>query len=235
MRLLEATVIPTLPTVSFKELFHVGPMNAADKRDDSYEGSGLSVSLHPDEWRSIASGLVAGDTWRCLKPGNRFVASYKVPRKVVKALGAWGVEQGLATPTTLWRMKYYDDDDQEFRYFDMESKAEAEAEAEMYDRTTVKKVLGGGLVATPALSKRTRVRRIDPTMVLNLLLTVYAEESGYDGVWWADRLDPDGRHRAASSCLPRSRHGASKRSRRPSTRQFSSWNRALAWIKTPTN
>jgi hypothetical protein len=44
------------------------------------------------------------------------------------------------------------------------------------------------LIATDSLRQRTK-NDAAPVTVPDLVLTVYAEEHGYDGVWWNDRLD----------------------------------------------
>jgi hypothetical protein len=44
----------TLPIKKISKVFHVGEMNIKNKSKFSLEGSGLSVSINPDEWRKIA-------------------------------------------------------------------------------------------------------------------------------------------------------------------------------------
>jgi len=44
----------TLPTKKITKVFHVGDLNIKNKSTSSLEGSGLSVSKNPDEWRQIA-------------------------------------------------------------------------------------------------------------------------------------------------------------------------------------
>lgn len=47
------------------EFYHVGTLKKEDKRNDSYEGLGLSVSICPDAWRKIAK--LPGETFYCEK------------------------------------------------------------------------------------------------------------------------------------------------------------------------
>ena len=50
---------------SFAKLWHVGSMNPRIKRPGSYEGAGLSVSVHPEDWQQIAE--IGGDLWELTK------------------------------------------------------------------------------------------------------------------------------------------------------------------------
>jgi hypothetical protein len=182
-----AQPVPSIPTVTFPMLWHVGSLDPSKKRNDSHEGAGLSVSLHPDAWRRIARGFVIGDTWRCAKPGNRFIAAHRLKRTQRAAIADWGVEQGLVAQQTNWRVSWFDDELDSKVSMDFADKKEAEDEAA--DRDVRPKPIQGGLVATPALRQRT-MSKASPVMVPDLLLTAYAEEHSFDGVWWADRLDP---------------------------------------------
>jgi hypothetical protein len=89
-----------LPTVGHAEVWHVGTMDPGDKRRQSWEGMGLSVSRHPHGWVKICDGHVRGDFWRLEKPTAAFVDMIALRWReefadVRKALVRWGVEQGL--------------------------------------------------------------------------------------------------------------------------------------------
>src|SRR5271166_6235655 len=111
---------------SFKKLWHVGSMNPNDKRDDSYEGAGLSVSVNPEEWQEIAR--IGGDLWELTKAGNKFVNYHRLSKAQKQQIANWGVQNGYATPAELWRHSYYDDELEEWRYSDFDTKQKAEAE-----------------------------------------------------------------------------------------------------------
>ena len=175
---------------SFKKLWHVGTMNPKDKRDDSYEGAGLSVSVNPEEWQQIAR--IGGDLWEFTKPGNKFVNFHRLSKAQRKQIADWGVENGYAQPAELWRHSFFDEELDDWRYSDYATKAEAEGElGSGYDQEKVEPVKGG-LTATPKLSQKSLRGKIDPLEVMDLLVTAYAEdELDCDGVWWADDLDPE--------------------------------------------
>ncbi len=176
------------PTRSFKKLYHVGSLNASQKRRNSYEGAGLSVSLHPNEWRAIARGFVSGDTWVCTRANNQFVDAHKMRKAHRQMVAQWGVENGYVTIASKWRVSYYDDEFEGERYFEFSSREQAEEEA--HDLGTEPQEIRGAMIATPLLQKRT-LSRAEPVAVADLLLTVYVEDATpFDGVWWADRLDP---------------------------------------------
>jgi ADP-ribose pyrophosphatase YjhB (NUDIX family) len=186
---------------SFKKLWHVGSMNPNDKRDDSYEGAGLSVSVNPDEWQQIAR--IGGDLWELTKAGNRFVNFHRITAGQKKAILQWGIQNGLAESAELWRYSYTteseygDEPEQRYGLYDSEAKAREQLGGysegpEGYDPAVegVEKV-EGGVKATAKLSQRTHRNNIDPSEVYDLVVTVYAEDMlDCDGVWWADTLDP---------------------------------------------
>jgi RNA:NAD 2'-phosphotransferase (TPT1/KptA family)/8-oxo-dGTP pyrophosphatase MutT (NUDIX family)/ribosomal protein L32 len=175
---------------SFKTLWHVGTMNPKDKRDDSYEGAGLSVSVNPEEWQMIAK--IGGDLWELTKPGNKFVNFHRLSKPQRKQIADWGIKNGYAQPANLWRHTWYDDEIDDERYSDYATKEEAEAELGGYGEGEKVEPVKGGLTATPKLSQKSKRGKIDPLEVLDLLVTAYAEdELDCDGVWWADDLDPD--------------------------------------------
>ena len=175
---------------SFGKLWHIGTMNPNDKRDDSYEGAGLSVSVNPDEWSMVAK--LPGDLWEFTKPGNKFVNFHRLSKAQRNQITQWGIKNGYAQPAQLWRHSYYDDEVEDTRYSDYLTKEEAEAELGGYGGDEKVEPVKGGLTATPKLSQKSKRGKIDPTEVLDLLVTAYAEdELDCDGVWWADDLDPE--------------------------------------------
>ena len=170
-------------TVSFKVLYHNGTMNPKDKKLDSLEGGGLSVTTHPDEWAQITP--LGGELWELTKSGNRFLDAHSLTDKNEDEVIAWGVENGYIESKTIYRVPVYDEEG-ELWYFDFKSYNEALIEATEESEIVVK---DGGLIPTPKLSKATGVRS-SIAEAFNHLLTVYAETvTSYDGVWWGDDLD----------------------------------------------
>lgn len=174
-----------LPTRTFRELWHVGTMDPQHKRAGSHEGAGLSVSLHPGEWRRIARGHVGGDLWRCTKPGNRFLDFHKLTKTQRRMIEDWGVAHGFATRGSLWRVTLHDENDEPF-HLDFPTREQAEREA--WEAEDVAEVPGGGLLPTPLFHQRTRTT--GDTVDLGLLATLFVEDAtDLDGVWWNDLLD----------------------------------------------
>lgn len=199
MRLYEIASRPA--TLSFNKLFHVGTMNPTDKRHGSYEGAGLSVSLHPEEWMAIAG--IGGPIWQCVRPGNRFLNFLRLSKAQKKMIGDWAVEQGLATRQSIWRVYFWDDDAGEHRYFSFTNRQKAKNEAKYTEDENGKSQppveIPGALVGTPALAQRMVQHAPEQHMTGesgdanpdDLVAVAYAEDvMKLDGVWWNERLDP---------------------------------------------
>jgi hypothetical protein len=180
-----------LKTRTFRKLWHVGSMTATDKRADSYEGAGLSVSLHPNAWRRIARGFVGGDTYEMTKPGNVFLDAHKVGKRQEAQIRQWAIENGYAEAKAQYQVSWYDEemDGRVAFVFDTREEAEAESDPE-YNEDIIIKEIPTGMTGTQKLADRCMQTRID-TSPLDLILTVYAEDvMGVDGVWFNDLHDP---------------------------------------------
>ena len=183
-------ITPKVPTKSFKELFHVGTLDSSNKREGSYEGSGLSVSTHPDEWRRIARGYVTGDTYIATKPNNIFINAHKLTKVIKSEIAKWGVQNGLLIPNETVIVSYYDDeiDDTVSQEFQSMEDAIEEYGEDLEDEYEVK-INKNGFNPTDKLKQLANNPRITPTGILDYVLPLYAEYNGYDGVWWQDILD----------------------------------------------
>lgn len=175
-----------LPMKSFKQLFHVGSMDATKKRSGSYEGAGLSISTHPDAWRQIARGYVTGDTYSAIKPNNKFIDANRISKKQAHQIFAWAVQQELITPATTYRVSHFDDELDSEVYADYDSLEAAQEEANEPEDI---KVIKGGYTPTDKLKQIANNSHITPTGILDYILPIYAETIGVDGVWWNDTLD----------------------------------------------
>lgn len=179
-----------LPILRFDRLLHVGEMDPALKRHDSYEGSGLSVSLHPSAWRIIARGYVSGPCWELRREGGLLLDAHRVRGALAREVLAWGVAAGHVVAKDLWRVSWWDDelDDRMSMIFD----DAAEAREEARDREIRSRRIRGH-VSTPSLDvicMQTRPSLGDRS-VIELLLPLWARsQHGLDGVWWSDRLSP---------------------------------------------
>lgn len=176
------------PTLTFPELYHVGSLNAEEKGNDSYEGAGLSVSVHPNAWRRIAR--IGGETWKVTKAGNQFLNYHETTPEQHAEMVKWAVKQGYAEPTTYWSVSYYDDEWDEERVFYCDSREEAEEEAEGYDTDQIEEH-PNKLRGTEKLMQRCKVNKSHMQHPDHLIATVFADDVlGLDGVWWEDTFDP---------------------------------------------
>jgi hypothetical protein len=177
------------PTISLKDLYHVGTLDASKKGDFSYEGNGLSVSTEPDAWRRIARGQVSGDTYTATKQNNTFLDTHKLTSQQNNQIKQWAIDNGFLEQQETVTVSWYDDemDDTLSQTFNSmaDAKAEHGDELEDYDVDIDK----GGIVPTDKLKKATGQSRIEATGVLEYVLPLYAETLGLDGVWWGDDLD----------------------------------------------
>ncbi|MFK5950958.1 MAG: hypothetical protein QM500_19575 [Methylococcales bacterium] len=178
-----------MPVVQLDTVFHIGKMEGANAHPGySLEGHGLSISLHPEDWRSIAR-LGNIPCWELTKPGAEFLDALKFEDTpiLMASMISWAVDEKLIVPTTLYKFEWYDDELEQMMHmlFDSYDKALEEAG----DEEDV--VSGDGWIATPQLLDHTHFSKMEPVMVLSLALLVYAETVLYmDGVYWDEALDP---------------------------------------------
>lgn len=74
-------------------LYHVGTMDISKKSKDSYEGNGLSVSMCPSAWESIAR-ICNYNVWKLEKENINLLDYYKVPTYIRENITLWGIENG---------------------------------------------------------------------------------------------------------------------------------------------
>lgn len=74
-------------------LYHVGSMDIKKKSRHSYEGNGLSVSICPSAWESIAR-ISNSKVWKLEKEDMKLLDYYEVPREVYDSITKWGIENG---------------------------------------------------------------------------------------------------------------------------------------------
>lgn len=187
---LSESVSTNWPTVSFEELYHVGTMDAADKRSGSLEGAGLSVSRHPFSWMEIARGQVNGEVWKLTKSGNQFLHFHKLNPEQRQVLTNWGIQHRFVEGGESFVLTYYDEDFEEDRELEFDNQEEAAEEAVYLgaDPARITHVRG---VLKPTL-KLLSVTNKGTGDTLQLLSTIYVEAMlPFDGVWWADEFDPD--------------------------------------------
>ena len=185
-------VLGTPTLVGSGAVYHVGTFDPADREAVSYEGDGLSVSVDPDDWASIAR--LPGDTWSLERPDGeplRFVSWHDFDDDARDRVRAWAAEKGWITQREVQRLTYLDPDTEETTTAEFSSFEEACEEVDAMwlddyriDATTVWR-------ATDDFGERIAFRdQVDPT---DVLLGSYIRENrpDLDGVWWADDHDPE--------------------------------------------
>jgi hypothetical protein len=178
-----------LKTVSFPKIHHVGSLNPADKNrrfEGSYEGAGLSVSQHPDEWRAIAR-LGAAPEWVGVREGNEFLAFHDLTADDRNAIRQWAFDNNYLTETLVWRVLWFDDELDTQIWMDFGSLEEAEEQAEAVE-AEIEEIFANSV--TERLSAVTKTNAGETSGAFDLAATVFVEqETQLDGVWWEDVLD----------------------------------------------
>lgn len=173
------------PVINFNKLYHVGTMEKKQKRKGGYEGSGLSVSLHPNEWQRIAKGYIVGNIFELKKENNQLLNVHGLSEVQKNEIYEWGVKKEYIERAILYRVEYFDDEwDCNLRSdFENEESAEIEAEGRDIEVQEIK-----SFVSTEVMKEKTN--NDANTMIFDLLVTLFAEEElKIDGAWWNDKLD----------------------------------------------
>lgn len=192
LNLINEGVSSNWPTLQFEALYHIGTMNAAEKRRGSYEGAGLSVSRHPETWGHMAK--IGGDVWKLTKEGNRFLNIHRLSTDQKNVILSWGVQRRLITHSDQWIVKYWNADFEEDNFIECDS--EEEAKEEVAHLTEFDDEAKPEITHKPSAPKATKKLLVltnygagDP---FELLVPAYVEAMlPFDGVWWADGYDPD--------------------------------------------
>lgn len=181
-------VAATLPTLTAKVVWHVGTMDPESKGTTSFEGAGLSVSVHPKAWRAIAK-LGGLDLWRLTNPNGKFLDARKLTKSEKQAIIQWGVENQYVALQTTYRVWSTDEDGEE-QYMEVPTREDAEEEA--YGDDTAIEEVSDAAIGTAKLVQRGKNPSVtrDLVGVFDILLTVWVEDTtDLDGVWWKERLD----------------------------------------------
>ena len=172
-----------MKTISLDRVIHVGTMDITRKHKYSLEGSGLSISLCPSAWQRITR--TEGD-WNMLeKKNSKFLLATSLSQKDRLKIADWGIEHGYAEKTQTYAVVWFDmerDEDVEMVFAtreEAEREIDEDREIEVRDET---------LVATSKINEEVGYE-ISPLLTFDLLMTIYAEQNGYDGVYWDEELD----------------------------------------------
>lgn len=178
------------PTRTIDCLSHVGTLQPEHKRTGSYEGAGLSVSLHPDAWCHIAK-LGGLPTWQLRRPGGRFLEAHALSTLHRETIFCWALTRGLVERCPVYVVQRFDEELDGPIVLTFDTLASAEAENDGDFTMPIHQQLS--YRSTPALDQA--ARQESPTLgdraVFDLLLPIFVEEElSLDGVWWDDILEP---------------------------------------------
>lgn len=179
-----------LPLKNFSKVYHVGSMDIKNKSNFSLEGSGLSVSIHPNEWSKIAR-LGGNEIFELSKTNGAFVDAYKIKKQHKQTIINWALENGYLIQKETYKVCWFDDELEQTVCMEFDDLAKAKDELGNEDEGRKLKINKKGLLPTVKLKQETHQQEIDPSQTFDLLLTIYVENtSNYDGIWWSDKLDP---------------------------------------------
>jgi hypothetical protein len=169
-------------------IYHVGNLDLNNlhirpKTSYSLEGSGLSVSQHPDEWRKIAK--LAGETFILSKESANFYL-YKT-KDEVKIL-RWCVNNYFLIKTTKYRISFYDEElaNECYQEFDTYEQAHQEASDDSDIESFEGYIFG---IKGIEYWKSFCSSPVNNALATDYAPIFYAEAHNFDGVWWNESLD----------------------------------------------
>lgn len=174
-------------TIACSLVYHVGLINTEKKNKGSYEGSGLSVSTVPKAWREIVR-LGDSPTRVLYNPTGKFLDFYSLTALEKKEIMQWGYNKKLIEPTTIYYIRYYDDEDETEYEMVFTDKEDGEENAEAYEVPLLERT---GIMGTLSLSKVSDSNTIskDNHALEQLIIYYFETHAEYDGVWWNEKLD----------------------------------------------
>jgi hypothetical protein len=171
-------------------------MEPAQKAKGSYEGSSLSVSIHPVAWSAIAN--LGADGFVLSKVDDSAVAfanASKLTKDEKKAVVEWGKQEGLLLEKEVYIASYFDVDDEATRKIECASREEAAAEVQDMPKRRIQGpvLVIGATEKLLTLSDQTISKHeISSDFAYDLTLLAYVEKHlDVDGVWWNETLDVD--------------------------------------------
>ena len=180
-------MIKDFPILEIDEVYHVGTMNKSCKRQDSMEGSGLSVSQCPEAWMSI-NKFTGGDIIELRKITGRFLDYLSLTEEQIQEIAFWGIVNQYIIPQKVYRVYSYVEewDDEGYMEFLTLEKAQEETEGE---ESRLEEC--DGYIATEKMCIEV-MGHPDSSSVLSLLSTIFADKIlGLDGVWWNETYAPE--------------------------------------------
>lgn len=98
-------------TIEVQNVYHIGTLDETKRSSLNYEGKGLSVSLHPKEWRIICRGKIEGQPF-LLSNNECKLAVFNLTNELLSTLQHFGIMNQLVTSEQIISYTYYDDEAQ---------------------------------------------------------------------------------------------------------------------------
>lgn len=178
-----------IPTVTFPCVWHVGTLDARNKGTDSYEGEGVSVSLHPDDWARIAR--LDGTKWELSKPDNSFCDYARLTDTQKSAITTWGISEGFIRSGSCYEVRWLDDELGQMMSMSLsvydEALEEYEERLDMDPNASLEEV---ATISATSIFPDTCVQPGALNPMENLVSAWMRLHSNVDGMWWDDPYSP---------------------------------------------
>ena len=102
----------SLPYIQIDEVYHIGTIETEDRgmqAKGSLEAFCLSVSLHPEDWSSIAR-LGGSPLWSMSRPGSLWLDVLALEPHSRAEIESWAEQAGYVEPSTHWRAWFSDEE-----------------------------------------------------------------------------------------------------------------------------
>jgi len=170
----------SFPFIDFTEFYHVGTFNPQDKKADSFEGNGLSVSVDPEAWKQITP--LEGSTWKLSKPkGGKFMFASGLTEQNLHEIWNWGLEHNYTELKTLYNAKYFQEGLDEMVTLEFDTKEEYQKQGIPDDKILKNE---NAIKNTQKFEDRLGWSLNWTPFIFDIVITFYAEDHGFDGVWW---------------------------------------------------
>ena len=184
---------------------HVGTLEYSDRqsgRKPSLEAFCLSVSDHPEDWRSIAC-LGDAPQWALSRHNSFFIDVMAFSDDQNDLVRDWAITSGYARQEQLWKAWFTNESD-EWCYMLLKSREAAQMEVEDYDVPEGEGPAPDGscvepvedLVLTEAGEERldrwrNDIQGFDGALILFCREVIRKENPDIVGIWWDETYDPD--------------------------------------------
>ena len=186
-----------VPLTQRDDVTHVGTLEAADKarqNKPSLEAFCVSVSEHPEEWMAIAR-IGGAPTWSLSRPGSVWLHVLALTKAQEAAIIDWGVAEGLAEPTTLWRSWFYDSEADRMAYTQWNDEISARNQIDEDDEDACVDHIDSHRLTPVGMALLERWR--DDKTCLDGLTILWADRvlapqlPELAGLWWDEDYAPD--------------------------------------------